>query len=108
MESPLMNVRETAEYLHVGKSTVYKLEADGVLHRVNSAGRIRFSRDEVEKTVMDKVHNGWKSYREQKLEQEIARKDATIQNLRSLLYKLASGVMDGLGKEGLLETTERR
>ena len=49
MESPLMNVKETAAYLHVGKSTVYKLEADGVLHRVNSAGHIRFSRDEVEK-----------------------------------------------------------
>lgn len=107
MESPLMNVKETAEYLHVGKSTVYKLEADGVLHRVNSAGHIRFSRDEVEKTVMDKVHNGWKSSRERELEREIARKDATIQNLKSLLYRLASGVMDGLGKEGLLEPEKR-
>ena len=42
MESPLMNVKETADYLHVGKSTVYKLEADGVLHRVNSAGTSGF------------------------------------------------------------------
>ena len=107
MDSPLMNVKETADYLHVGKSTVYKLEVDGVLHRVKGAGPIRFSRQEVEKTIMDKVHNGWKSSRERELEREIARKDATIQNLRSLLYRLASGVMDGLGKEGLLETERR-
>ncbi|WP_317302633.1 helix-turn-helix domain-containing protein [Acidaminococcus timonensis] len=107
MESPLMNVKETADYLHVGKSTVYKLEVDGVLHRVKGAGPIRFSRQEVEKTIMDKAHNGWKSSRERELEREIARKDATIQNLRSLLYRLASGVMDGLGKEGLLETERR-
>jgi len=107
MESPLMNVKETAAYLHVGKSTVYKMMQDNTLKRVPGPGRIRFMREDVEHTALDKKHNIWKSSRERELEREIARKDATIQNLKSLLYRLASGVMDGLGKEGLLEPEKR-
>ena len=34
METPMMTVKETAEYLHVGKSTVYKMMQDNTLKRV--------------------------------------------------------------------------
>ena len=107
METPMMTVKETAEYLHVGKSTVYKMMQDNTLKRVPGPGKIRFMREDVEHTALDKKHGVWKSSRERELERELARKDVTIQNLRSLLYRLASGVMDGLGKEGLLETERR-
>lgn len=107
MESPLMNVKETAAYLHVGKTTVYKMIQEKTLKRVPGPGTIRFRREDVEHTALDKKHGIWKTAREQELERIIADKDAQIQNLKGLLYGLASGVMNGLRKEGLFETERR-
>lgn len=68
METPMMTVKETAEYLHVGKSTVYKMMQDNTLKRVPGPGRIRFRKEDVEQPGLDKKHGIWKSPRERELE----------------------------------------
>lgn len=47
--SPIMIVKETAKYLRIGKSTLYKMAMEGKIPDMKIANQWRFRKDEIDK-----------------------------------------------------------
>ncbi len=58
--SDIMTVSETAEYLRIGKTTLYKMVRDGKIPAFKIGNQWRFRRDDIEKWLEEITKKGAK------------------------------------------------
>ena len=51
--SPIMTLEETAKYLKIGKSTLYKMAREGKIPAVKIANQWRFRKEDIDKWLED-------------------------------------------------------
>ena len=51
--SPIMTIEETAKYLKIGKSTLYKMAREGKIPAVKIANQWRFRKEDIDKWLQE-------------------------------------------------------
>ena len=51
--SPIMTLEETAKYLRIGKSTLYKMAREGKIPAVKIANQWRFRKEDIDKWLQE-------------------------------------------------------